>query len=55
MIEKEKEKEWEPVFPEYCDDEECGCPCYDYCKDNMLGVDHFSCIEVYEAYKENNK
>lgn len=40
-------------FPLECDDESCGCPCYDYCKDRMYGVDHFSCEDVYNDYLKN--
>lgn len=38
------------IFPDVCDDEKCGCPCYEFCKDKMLGVDHFNCCEVYEMF-----
>ena len=37
-----------------CDSEDCGCPCFDYCKDKMYGVDHFCCEEVYRRFMEEN-
>lgn len=43
-------------FPVECDSEDCGCPCYEYCKKNMIGVDHFCCDDVLlQAQKEKQK